>query len=462
MSAKSDIAAFKRVNGERYDYSGYNLKTRLVRCRLHGEFKITAANHLAGVQCRECSRVTRWRARRRKLETKARAMLPADHRLVAVVAGDPNPRMIVECELGQSTQGLSYRNGFTCALHREAERARRAKARKPSKPAEAQIEVGFTTPEVWERRVEHHRTKYPNYSYPPFDGSLLETEIKVTCDVHGDFIYDAREKQPHCPTCKYEELRMRRTTKAQEAVARLGCSHLVFLSVDAELLKARIKCTKHELETEVRIENIRSNSTLCSQCKGERKSLTAMKDLLRKFHEAHGNRYDYSQVVYRGAGEKVTVICREHGPWETLPGNHYQGSGCWKCFSGASSKPERDWMAAIGKKLGQKQSPTARVPGRKGGVCEADATFRNVVVEFDGVYWHSREGSKAKDEYKNRKLRAAGYHVIRLRNRLPPVKGAHCFTVTEEPDDETVTEVAELIRELQKQPVSPKSPRRSS
>lgn len=43
----------------------------------------------------------------------------------------------------------------------------------------------------------------------------------------------------------------------------------------------------------------------------------------------------------------------------------------------------------------------------------------------------------------------AGYHVIRLRNMLPPVAGALCFTVAEDPDPETVTRVVELVRELQ-------------
>lgn len=37
---------------------------------------------------------------------------------------------------------------------------------------------------------------------------------------------------------------------------------------------------------------------------------------------------------------------------------------------------------------------------------------------------------------------------------LPPVAGALCFTVTEDPDPKTVTRVVELVRELQEQSVA--------
>lgn len=454
MSAKSDIAAFKRVNGERYDYSGYNLKTRLVRCRLHGEFKITAANHLAGVQCRECSKVTRRRRRRRELIPKLRSWLPEGHELVWV--SKDSKRFAMECKNGVTERGASKPRGefIICTRCREAERPtkpQRQQKRTPSKPA--------TLEEHQLLSKRHRESCGERYLYGEFNESLAHNEFEVICRIHGAFIAGGYSKK-HCPSCSETRSRRQWMQRLIERWGELKQPHLSLVGLNYP--KVVVRCSLHSRTEVVWVNNIKPHSLICNLCIGEAKRKRASADLLRKFKAAHGERYDYSQVDYRGANVKVIIICREHGPWETLPGNHYQGSGCWKCFSGASSKPERDWMAAIGKKLGQKQSPTARVPGRKGGLCEADATFRNVVVEFDGVYWHSREGSKAKDEYKNRKLREAGYHVIRLRHMIPPVKGAHCFTVTEEPDTEIVAEVAELIRKLQKQPVSPKSPRRPS
>lgn len=53
--------------------------------------------------------------------------------------------------------------------------------------------------------------------------------------------------------------------------------------------------------------------------------------VLRRFHETHGDRYDYSLVCYTNSGTHVQVICREHGVFETTPDNHYRGNGCPEC-----------------------------------------------------------------------------------------------------------------------------------
>ena len=453
--ATMHIEAFKRVNGDRYDYSGFTEENRTVRCRIHGEFRITAANHLAGVQCRQCSNVTRRRKRRRELIPKLKSWLPKDHELIWV--SKDARRFAMECANGVTERGTGKPRGefIICTRCREAERPMKPQQQKPKAPSKP------ATRERHELLSKNHRASCGGrYRYGEFNESLAHNEFEVICRIHGSFIGGGRSKQKHCPSCRETRFHRHRVQRLVERWNELKQPQLALVSF--EYPKAVVKCSLHERTELVWVSNIKPHSLICSLCIGEARRKRARADLLRKFKAAHGDRYDYSQVEYKGADVKVTIICREHGPWEALPGNHYQGSGCWKCFSGVSSKPERDWMAAIGKKLRQKQSPTARVLGRKRGVCEADATFRNVVVEFDGVYWHSREESKEKDEHKNRLLREAGYHVIRLRNLLPPVKGAHCFTVTEEPDDETVTEVAELIRRLQKQPVSRTSTRRSS
>lgn len=53
----------------------------------------------------------------------------------------------------------------------------------------------------------------------------------------------------------------------------------------------------------------------------------------------HGDRYDYSSVVYVNSGEKVLVVCRQHGPFPVTPDNHLK-SGCPKC-GGARRREHR-------------------------------------------------------------------------------------------------------------------------
>lgn len=54
-------------------------------------------------------------------------------------------------------------------------------------------------------------------------------------------------------------------------------------------------------------------------------------DFIKKAILVHGNKYDYSKVVYVSAKSKVCIICPEHGEFWQTPTNHLCGSGCYKC-----------------------------------------------------------------------------------------------------------------------------------
>jgi hypothetical protein len=54
-------------------------------------------------------------------------------------------------------------------------------------------------------------------------------------------------------------------------------------------------------------------------------------EVIEQFRAVHGDRYDYSQVVYSTSSKKVDVICLEHGVFSILPGHHVNGVGCRKC-----------------------------------------------------------------------------------------------------------------------------------
>ena len=60
------------------------------------------------------------------------------------------------------------------------------------------------------------------------------------------------------------------------------------------------------------------------------KKLT-VKEFIKKARKVHGNKYDYSKVEYKGAFEKVCIICPIHGEFWQTPANHLSGKGCKKC-----------------------------------------------------------------------------------------------------------------------------------
>lgn len=55
------------------------------------------------------------------------------------------------------------------------------------------------------------------------------------------------------------------------------------------------------------------------------------KEFLLKAKKVHGNKYDYSQVIYIKSSIKVNIICKHHGTFSQTPQNHLRGSGCPIC-----------------------------------------------------------------------------------------------------------------------------------
>ena len=54
-------------------------------------------------------------------------------------------------------------------------------------------------------------------------------------------------------------------------------------------------------------------------------------DFIEQAMKIHGNKYDYSKVVYTTAKSKVEIICPVHGIFLQTPASHLSGSGCPYC-----------------------------------------------------------------------------------------------------------------------------------
>ncbi len=71
------------------------------------------------------------------------------------------------------------------------------------------------------------------------------------------------------------------------------------------------------------------NGSRCPACAGVKR--TTLDDFLAKAKKAHGDKYDYSKVEYRGVDAKVTIICQEHGEFQQIAYDHMNGRGCARC-----------------------------------------------------------------------------------------------------------------------------------
>lgn len=48
-------------------------------------------------------------------------------------------------------------------------------------------------------------------------------------------------------------------------------------------------------------------------------------------HNIHANKYDYSNVIWKGVDIDIIVVCPIHGEFEIRPADHKRGRGCQKC-----------------------------------------------------------------------------------------------------------------------------------
>lgn len=82
----------------------------------------------------------------------------------------------------------------------------------------------------------------------------------------------------------------------------------------------------------------------CISCANEKRAQMyntkkhTKEQFIQKAKSVHGNKYDYSDTVYRGQMKKLTIRCQTHGVFNQLANNHIHGNGCARC---SDSKGER-------------------------------------------------------------------------------------------------------------------------
>lgn len=72
----------------------------------------------------------------------------------------------------------------------------------------------------------------------------------------------------------------------------------------------------------------------CKSCGTEtvKKKLTISRgELLKKFHNIHGNRYKYDFCNSEKTTDKINIICNIHGTFNQTSHSHMSGQGCPKC-----------------------------------------------------------------------------------------------------------------------------------
>jgi len=205
--------------------------------------------------------------------------------------------------------------------------------------------IRWTSDLVLDKACEVHGDRY-EYDLSEFRN--LQSKIRVTCKIHGDFFPTAKNhvlNTSGCPGCFNDRRGTTSKGKKRPGVGgRKPWDKKRFIeeaqAVHGDLYdyslvdyknahtKIAIRCPKHGVWEQLPHSHLKSG---CKSCAIEIRSLDT-DTFISRSKEAHNDRYDYSLVDYVSQNRPVTIICPLHGSFEQLAGGHlYGGHGCPKC-----------------------------------------------------------------------------------------------------------------------------------
>ena len=219
-----------------------------------------------------------------------------------------------------------------------------------------------------EKVLSQFREKHGDkYDYSKVEYVNAHTEITIICKEHGEF-----RQKPHNhktgSSCPSSPKKKRKKVQYSEAVLKLRdeqkklrdeerlkkveeTKRQKYPDIVAELKKIHgdkydyskveyvdygtpltIICPKHGEYHQIFYHHRKGHG--CPKCGNKissQKQTFSQEKVIASFKRVHGDKYDYSKVVYVRNYEKVIIICPEHGEFLQAPSGHKSGQGCVKC-----------------------------------------------------------------------------------------------------------------------------------
>lgn len=182
--------------------------------------------------------------------------------------------------------------------------------------------------------AEFNKAHNNKYDYSNMGYNRMRRKIKINCPDHGIFTQSpsAHLRGAGCHKCSGVGRRTQSEMIAEFVLVhgnRYIYDDVLFDGVDK---KVRIKCRVHGVFEQAPYSHAKGLG--CKACGHIKQSRTAKKDLdqfVKLARDVHGEKYDYSKSIYRGAQNKIKILCAEHGEFYQNASSHLCGTGCPLC-----------------------------------------------------------------------------------------------------------------------------------
>lgn len=185
-----------------------------------------------------------------------------------------------------------------------------------------------TTEDFIERARRIHADKYV-YSKSVYVKNSLN--VIVECPKHGDF-YITPANHYNGSGCKQCHFDGRRGTINEfiEDAKKIhgGVYDYSMVEYVNSHTKVTIICSEHGEFFQTPSNHI-FHKQKCPSCTGNKK--ITLSEFIKKSHNLHGDRYDYSYVKFKDMFTEVCIKCPIHGETFQQPRNHLRSTGCVNC-----------------------------------------------------------------------------------------------------------------------------------
>jgi hypothetical protein len=198
-----------------------------------------------------------------------------------------------------------------------------------------------TTEYFIKRACEVHGDKY-DYSKTVYVAAIKD--VTIICPTHGEF-----QQRPanHLTGRGCHECGGNKPLTVAKFVERANAKHgnrydyskVNFQNVES---KTTIICPDHgPFEQRVMTHLKGFNCPKCGRDSVAGKLGHSLERFLQDAQNAHGDKYDYSEVDYKNALSKVKIICPVHGVFHQTPASHVRGVACSKCSDMVAANKRR-------------------------------------------------------------------------------------------------------------------------
>ena len=324
QTQESFIAKARKIHGDKYDYSkvvyiGARYKVEIV-CKEHGSFWQEAFSHSKGIGCPACSRVLNYGRRHESTDqfiAKARKIHGDKYDYSKVVYIGSKKKVEIVCPTHgsfwqTSTKHLSGHGCKKCAISSTTTR------------------LASTTEEFIKRARAKHGDKY-DYSKVVYIAA--HKKVEIVCPTHGSFWQrpDSHIAGNGCKLCNTTHHTSDDFIQKARKIHgdKYDYSKVVYCRGHA---KVEIICPEHGSFWQTPSSHLTgAGCKKCAISSTTTRLASTTEEFIAKARKIHGDKYDYSKVVYINNRSKIIINCKIHGEFTKSPQKHLDSQGCPKC-----------------------------------------------------------------------------------------------------------------------------------